>query len=137
MCQAPTIGTHGDLRTEIFILVCSPRQCGPNCSIRKLHLSLSSGLAAAEINLIWEQDVSVSTCVCVCVFVHPSSFLGFLGGCLACSFFTYSFTNVAHKAPFSRSASHHKYVKFIHLICCMSHFPLVFQLVFMPHSFCL
>lgn len=63
MCQAPTIGARGDLQTEIFIVVCLPRQCGPNCSIRKLHLSRSSGLAAAETNIIWEQNSSVSTCV--------------------------------------------------------------------------
>ncbi|XP_070836731.1 protein phosphatase 1 regulatory subunit 1B isoform X3 [Chaetodon trifascialis] len=35
------------------------RQCGPNCCIRKLHLSLSSVLAAAETNLIWEQDACI------------------------------------------------------------------------------
>ncbi|MED6231779.1 hypothetical protein ATANTOWER_008056 [Ataeniobius toweri] len=44
----PQIGTHGDLRTEIFISVCLPRQCGPNCSIRKLHLFFLSRLGCSR-----------------------------------------------------------------------------------------
>ncbi|KAK1877621.1 Protein phosphatase 1 regulatory subunit 1B, partial [Dissostichus eleginoides] len=69
VCQAPTIGTREDLRTEIFILVCSPRQCGPNCSIRKLHLSSRLVLAAVETNLIWEQDAFPHLRTC---FIHSS-----------------------------------------------------------------